>query len=153
MAQADIEKYYTAISSFETMLANNNYDFKMYNFESPRVKDTIFNEQRDSCRKLGYKTLENNLKVKNTYTKVFMEESMRDEEFIYSIISTNQDIDHFKLKIKQAQSVLLGNFIKDIHIMTENEIIQFATEFFDVKYFEFETNADEDTEDFLEIME
>lgn len=152
MTEQEKYQYYAGFKAMEDNLLASGYSFKVYNYETPIVKDTIFKDQRNGCRECGFRSLENNLNLKNTYTKAFMEACMRDECFVYVIIAEQGDIDHFKLKIEQAARNVINKHIKEARLMTKSEILQFATEFCDVQYFEFETDAEEDIEDFLTVI-
>lgn len=152
MTEQEKYQFYAGFKAMEDNLLASGYSFKVFNYETPIVKDTIFKDQRNGCRECGFRSLENNLNLKNTYTKAFMEACMRDEGFVYVIITEQGDIDHFKLKIEQAARNVINKHIKEARLLHKDEIMQFATEYCDVQYFEFENDSEEDIEDFLTVI-
>lgn len=152
MTEEEKLQFYKGFKAMEDNLLGSGYSFKVFNYELPVVKDTIFKDQRNGCRESGFKALENNLNIKNTYTKAFMESCMRDEGFVYVIVTEQGDTEHFKLKVEQAARNVMSKHIKEARLMNKKEIMDFATEYCDVQYFEFESSADEDVEDIFTVV-
>lgn len=153
ISEQEYNQYFESIKKFEDSIISDGYKFKSFNCEMPKIQDDIFLKQRDNCRKNNFTVLERNLDVKNTYIQTLMNKCLRDEMFVYVIISYADDPQHFKMRVQQKISSLTNKHIQTIHIMNTQEINNFAKEFFDVDYFEMDKVSSEDLKDVLTLGE